>query len=99
MIISILINFCGVLSNLFDSFNKSVMISVWIVGNNSHSTVDLDDLFPMRHFSRTIELNSFKFKGISISFLQLITPVFVYIPDFFNLDLFVILKSDFIYLI
>jgi len=76
-IISILIDLCSFFSYFFDSFKESVIISIRIIGYYSHSSIDLGHLFPMRHLSRSIILNCFEFKRISISFFKFITSMLV----------------------
>jgi len=66
VIISILIKLDCLLSNFFNSFNKTIMVSIRVIINDSHSSINLDNLFPMRHFSRAIQLNSFEFVRIPI---------------------------------
>ena len=65
-IISVLVVFGSLLSDFLNSFDEAIMISIGIVGNNSHSSIDFNYLFPMWHFTRSIELNTLKFIRITI---------------------------------
>lgn len=76
-IIPIFVYLCSFFSYFFDSFKKSIIISIRIIGYYSHSSIDLGNLLPMRHFSRSIVLYRFEFKRISISSFKLIASMFV----------------------
>lgn len=65
-LILIFIQFCGLLSNFFNSFDQSIMVSVWIIRDNSHPSIDLNDLLPVWHFARPIKLNCFELVRIPI---------------------------------
>lgn len=91
LIVSIFIILSCFLSNFFNSFDKTVVVTIRVVGNYSHPAVHLDHLLPVRQLSRPIILDCFKIKRISVSPLQLIASVFVKISQFFNPQLFVVL--------
>ena len=67
LIVFILVNLSCFLSNLLNSFDQTIMISVRIICNDPHSSINFSDLLPVWHFARTIVLNSFKFIRIPIS--------------------------------
>lgn len=67
LVVFILINLSRLLSNLLDSFDQSIMISVWVIGNDPHSSVNFSDLLPVWHLAWAIVLNSFEFIRIPIS--------------------------------
>lgn len=95
-IISILIFLCCFFSNSLNSMNKTIIISVRIIINNSHSSINLCNLFPMWHFSWAIQLDSFKLIWITILSLKLISPVLINISNLSYLYLFIIvIKSIF----
>ena len=77
LVISVLVIFCGLLANVLDTLDKAIMIAVRIVGDDTHSPVDLNNLLPVRQLPWTIKLNSFELIGISVSPLQFITSMLV----------------------
>jgi len=83
LVISIFIVFCCFLPDFLNSLDEPILISVGIVCNNSHSSVNLNHLFPVRCFARPIKFNTFELIRIAIFSLQLVTSVFVEIADFF----------------
>lgn len=91
MIISVLVKFNGLLSNFFDSFYQTIMVSIWIIINNSHPSINFSHLFPVRHFTRAIHLNGFELIRVSIFSFQFITPVFIKVSNLFNLNFLKIL--------
>lgn len=68
-IIPIRIQLNSFFSNFLNSLYQAIWVSIRIIFDDSHSSINLNDLFPMWHFSRTIILNSFKFVWIAIFFL------------------------------
>ena len=82
-IVSVFVYFCGFLSDIFDTFDKSVMISVGIVCNDTHSSINFDQLLPMRQLSRTIILNSLELIRVAIPPFEFVASVFVEIPELF----------------
>lgn len=67
LIISILIKLSGFFADLLDALDESIVITVGIVGDDTHAAVDFDDLFPVRKLSRTIVFDSFELIRISVS--------------------------------
>lgn len=65
-IVSICIQFYSFFSNFLNSFNQAVWVSIWIIFDDSHSPINLNDFFPVWHFSRAIVLNSFEFVRVAI---------------------------------
>ncbi len=65
-----------------------------VVINDPHSSIDLGNFFPMRHFSRAIVLDRFEFEGVAIFSLELVTPMLEEIADLSDFDLFVILRVN-----
>ena len=90
-IISIDVDFSGLLTDLFNTFDQSIVITIRIKCDYSQAAIDLHYLFPMRHLSRAVELYTFELVRISIFSLELIASVLVKIADFLDLQLLVIL--------
>jgi hypothetical protein len=57
---------CCLLADLFYPFYESIVISIGIIWNDSHSSIHLYNLLPMWHFPRSIVLYRFELKGIMI---------------------------------
>ena len=101
-IITILIEHHGFLSNLFDSFNKPIMISVGKILDNFEMSINLNDLFPLLKclrdsfvfiFLRFILFDSLELKGISSPDRELVTAIFVEVPIFSHFYFLVILVN------
>ena len=84
LIVPIFVYLCSFLSYFFDSFKKSIIISIRIIGYYSHSSINFGNLLPMRHFSGPIVLYRFEFKRISVSSFKLIASMFVKIAYLSN---------------
>ena len=82
LVISIFVVFGCFLSDFLDSLYEPILISVGIVCNNPHSSIDFDHLLPVRHFAWPIKLNTLEFIRITILSLQLVASVFVEVADF-----------------
>lgn len=54
------------LTNFLNSLYESIWVSVWIVIDYSHSSVNFSDFFPMWHLAWTIILHSLKLVRVSI---------------------------------
>lgn len=67
LVISVFIVFCCFLANAFDTFDETVMITVWVVCDDTHTTVDLSHLLPVRQLPWAIELNRLEFIGITVT--------------------------------
>jgi len=67
LVISVLVELCCSFAYFLDTLDESVMVSVGIVGYHSHSSVDLDHLFPVGHLSRSIVFNCPELVRISVS--------------------------------
>lgn len=65
-IVSVDIQFDSLFTYFLNSLDQSVRVSVRIVVDNSHPSVDFGDFLPVRHFARTIILNCFELKRITV---------------------------------
>ena len=83
-IITILIFFYGFLTDFLNSLNQSIIVSVRIVLNDSHSSVDLNNFLPMRLFPWPVKFNCFEFIWISIFPFKLICSMPVDVTNFLN---------------
>lgn len=92
-IISVGVQLDSSLSDLFDSLDQAVRISIGVIFDDSHSSVHFDYLFPMRHLPWTIIFYCLKLIWITVFFLQFVASVLVKVTDLSNLNLFVILRS------
>lgn len=48
LVIPILIEFGSLLSDFLDAFDEPVMVAIGVVGDDAHSAIYFDDLFPVR---------------------------------------------------
>ncbi len=91
-IVTVYVQLDSFLANLFNTLDKPIRVSVRVVINNPHPTINLSDLFPMRHLPRTVVFDSLKLVRITIFSLKLVTSMLVKVTHFLYLDLFVVLK-------
>lgn len=84
LVIPVFIELSCFLSDLFDTLDQPVVITVGIVGDDAHPPVYFDELLPVREFARAVVLDGFELIRISISALQLIASVFVEVSEFFD---------------
>lgn len=92
LIIPILIDLGCLLANFLNALDEAIAITVGIVSDDAHATVNFDQLLPVRHLARTIKLHSFEFVGVAVSPLQFITPVLVKVSDLLYQQLLVVLN-------
>jgi hypothetical protein len=90
--ICVLVKFDGFFPNFLYSFNEAIGISIWIVVDYPHSSINLSYFFPVRHFPRTVILHCLELKRISILFLEFIASVMVEITHLLNFYLLVVLN-------
>ena len=91
-IITVMIFLDNFLPDLLYPLNKSITVSIMIISDNSHPSIDFNNFLPMGHFSRAIKFHSFEFIRIPISFFKLICSMFINIAYFFNFYFLVILN-------
>ena len=92
LIIPIFIYFCCFFSNFLNAFDKAIPVTIRIVSDDAHASVDFDHLLPVRHLARTVKLHSFKLIWVTVSPLQFITPVFVKVSNLLYQQLLVVLN-------
>jgi hypothetical protein len=82
-IISVVIELGCFLSNFLYSFYEAIVVSIWVVTYDTHSSIDFDHLLPMWKFTWTVVLDRFEFVWVTVAALEFITAMFVEISDFF----------------
>jgi len=101
-VITILVEHHCFLSNLFDSLNEPIMISVGEILDNLEMSINLNYLSPLLKrlrdsfvfiFLRFILFDSLELKGISSPDRELVTAIFVEVPIFSHFYFLVILVN------
>lgn len=83
-VVTVLVPFSCFFSDLLHAFDQAVVVAVWVVGDDPHPAVNLDDLFPMGQLSRPVVLNCFEFVGVAVTTFEFVRAMFVEVPDFFD---------------
>lgn len=65
-IISVLVYFSSLLSDLLNPLDQTIMVSVGVIGDDAHPAVYFDHLLPMGHLARAVVFNSLELVGIPV---------------------------------
>ena len=84
----------GFFANFLNSLYQPIRVTVRVVIDNPHSTVDFSHFFPMWHFARTIVLNSFELIRVTVFSLKFVTTVFEKVSNFFYFYFLVVLSNN-----
>ena len=64
LIISILVKLNCFLSDLLNSFDESVLITVWVIFRDFQPSIDVDDFLPVRRSPWGVILHSFELERV-----------------------------------